>query len=586
MFSRNLTESRRFNNDRVLFVVEKFPWVAHGITDLILSSVASQPERIKNLVFPSSWKDAILHSDQAKLAAIVEEMLECSEPGEAGADWAALFIVWLAAKFGTTAVFNFARQQCPGDANSAAEHCFGESISNLQVTWAKSMFRTATSIQDANFEQVKECTMWHTLVFIMKVFFSAEFRRSSVISFTVIAYATLWNMAMPLFLENLFNDNNMVNYEGQTISTYILGMVVGFSIYQASSWYYRLNLFGEREYARDLKMKLSAHLSKLSQSQHDMLDMERVKNVVGRDCDLVAGGFNMTTMGTEAALQGLSTVVLLFYFDKRLALITCICSGLGGYMTQVHGKMIAAASKDYGDVSADLITDIEEKIYMHSVMEVLSLDAQFDLRTLRVLTGIRSVEDRFAKAEIFYEKTGETFETFNYLVAILLGIVFVRGGMMELGNFVGYFSAVGKLNESLAQWAKATYSYHLVRVALANLRLLMDMQPLAFDDIADADTIAGQAVPVRSRNKAKAGGGILGIFASAARKSTTTGVASNIDVNDGVRFHNVSFAYPMALSRILYRNVSFQIPFGKSSAVIGKSGSGKSTFSRYKGNCQ
>ena len=60
-------------------------------------------------------------------------------------------------------------------------------------------------------------------------------------------------------------------------------------------------------------------------------------------------------------------------------------------MTQVHGKMIAHASKDYGDVAADLITDIEEKIYMHSVMEVLTLRPSLDMRTLRVLTGIRSV---------------------------------------------------------------------------------------------------------------------------------------------------------------------------------------------------
>ena len=29
--------------------------------------------------------------------------------------------------------------------------------------------------------------------------------------------------------------------------------------------------------------------------------------------------------------------------------------------------------------------------------------------------------------------------------------------MMELGNFVGYFSAVGKLNVSLSEWAKAAY---------------------------------------------------------------------------------------------------------------------------------
>jgi ABC-type transport system involved in Fe-S cluster assembly fused permease/ATPase subunit len=51
-----------------------------------------------------------------------------------------------------------------------------------------------------------------------------------------------------------------------------------------------------------------------------------------------------------------------------------------------------------------------------------------------------------------------------------------------------------------------------------------------------------------------------------------------IDVSPAVRFENVSFAYEAA--RPILKNVSFEIPPGKTVAVVGSSGAGKSTLAR------
>ena len=51
-----------------------------------------------------------------------------------------------------------------------------------------------------------------------------------------------------------------------------------------------------------------------------------------------------------------------------------------------------------------------------------------------------------------------------------------------------------------------------------------------------------------------------------------------IDASPAVRFENVSFAYEAA--RPILRNVSFEIPPGKTVAVVGSSGAGKSTLAR------
>ena len=47
-----------------------------------------------------------------------------------------------------------------------------------------------------------------------------------------------------------------------------------------------------------------------------------------------------------------------------------------------------------------------------------------------------------------------------------------------------------------------------------------------------------------------------------------------------IEFVGVWFSYPASVSRILYSDLSFAIPLFGCTALIGKSGSGKSTFAR------
>ena len=72
------------------------------------------------------------------------------------------------------------------------------------------------------------------------------------------------------------------------------------------------------------------------------------------------------------------------------------------------------------------------------------------------------------------------------------------------------------------------------------------------------------------RKQSKAGGGVLGIFGKprggSMRSETETAVG--VAPSEGVRFVNISYAYPMALSRILYRNVSFHLPFAQATIVM------------------
>ena len=50
------------------------------------------------------------------------------------------------------------------------------------------------------------------------------------------------------------------------------------------------------------------------------------------------------------------------------------------------------------------------------------------------------------------------------------------------------------------------------------------------------------------------------------------------DLNKGIQFVNVHFAYPSRLDMAIFRGLHLDVPAGSITAVVGPSGSGKSTL--------
>jgi ABC-type multidrug transport system fused ATPase/permease subunit len=249
----------------------------------------------------------------------------------------------------------------------------------------------------------------------------------------------------------------------------------------------------------------------------------------------------------------------------------------------VYGKRVTVASKEYGDAAADLINDIEEKMYFHSIMDALSLHKTMEQRSNHALTNIMGVERRFKRCDVFWEKTLETFSTMNYLLSVIIGIAFVRADELKMGNLVAFFAAVGQLNSALAAFAKATYQYHLVRVSLANLKIVTDIEPLLFGDQDVTEPSSSRSLhQLPQRSSPRSASKVVPMRDSALAKTAGNVMQTNQGELAGkkIEFVGVWFSYPASVSRILYSDLSFAIPLFGCTALIGKSGSGKSTFAR------
>lgn len=58
----------------------------------------------------------------------------------------------------------------------------------------------------------------------------------------------------------------------------------------------------------------------------------------------------------------------------------------------------------------------------------------------------------------------------------------------------------------------------------------------------------------------------------------TKGTVEPLDMSGHIRFENVSFAYPSRPNQLALRNVSLEFPPGQVTAIVGHSGSGKSSI--------
>src|SRR6266851_1020219 len=83
----------------------------------------------------------------------------------------------------------------------------------------------------------------------------------------------------------------------------------------------------------------------------------------------------------------------------------------------------------------------------------------------------------------------------------------------------------------------------------------------------------GAAAPVAATGRLKQNMGLAGLVASGDR-------SANGMPGEGIRFRNVTFAYPAAPDRPVLRGLDLDIPAGSSLAIVGQNGAGKTTLAK------
>jgi len=231
--------------------------------------------------------------------------------------------------------------------------------------------------------------------------------------------------------------------------------------------------------------------------------------------------------------------ILWWNFDWRYAAVTVVMISIYIGFTYWATEWRTAIRREMNDKDTDANTKAIDSLLNYETVKYFGNEAHEARRYDRAMQGYEDAAIR-TSTSLSVLNTGQTLIFTIGLIALMLMAAYgVAARALSVGEFV-------MVNAFMIQLS-------------APLNLLGSVYREIRQALVDMETMFGLiAVPPEVTDRPN---------------------AKDLKVNGGaIRFENVSFAYDPA--RGILKNVSFDVPAGKSVALVGPSGAGKSTISR------
>jgi ABC-type multidrug transport system fused ATPase/permease subunit len=232
-------------------------------------------------------------------------------------------------------------------------------------------------------------------------------------------------------------------------------------------------------------------------------------------------------------------VAILFFVSPQLTLIMLAVVPIIAILAVVFGKYIRKLGGNTQDAVADSNTIIQEALT--AIISVKSF-ANETFETNRYLKAINQVRKNAMKGAIGRGLLS-TFIVFFMFGAI--GVVIIQGAELKntegFGNenFMTFILMTGLIGGSIAGIA---FQFGALQRGIGSIEKVMDILDLETEDIVLNDTKVKE------------------------------------DLTGAIEFKNVNFNYPSRSDVHVLKNVSFSVQKGQQVALVGSSGSGKSTI--------
>ena len=346
---------------------------------------------------------------------------------------------------------------------------------------------------------------------------------------------------VPQIMRNFANDYQNGVLTKDKLATYAL-LTLGAALLMAiGRYFWRVCLFGSaRRIEYDIRRELFEHWLKMDR---DFYNHNKVGDLMAYATNDINAIRNFTGQGIMMSVD--SSFMLIFTLVMMIR-----TSGLRlTVLTLIPVPFSAALIISYGGMFFKIFKDRQ---VAYAKLSDTTTEAFSGIQVIKAFVEEDHANDRFEEAnQNYYEKNVNVIKktTFlfplmvlmaglSYMLVIYLGARYVINGTISLGDFIAHYSYVGIIMWPARSLGMIINMIQQGSVGMERIKSMLKIEP----KIKEPENPI--ALP---RNKAS------------------------------VEFKNVSFKYPTS-NRYALRNVSFKLEDGKSLALVGKTGSSKSTI--------
>lgn len=326
--------------------------------------------------------------------------------------------------------------------------------------------------------------------------------------------------------------SKLVVYPLITIGLYVINFVVRFL-------HYYLNRLVIARVNLALKTDLFNHLLGLSADYFTSQRTGTLISRVGSDPVLVHGGINSLNDLIREPITFMALLGYALYLNWRLAILTLLILPPLIWVFSASGRNIKRYIKRLAEADAEAFATLQESFSGIRVVKLFGLEAY-------VKRIFRTSTDRYTR---YYLKTSVLEEAAHPLVELLLfslvaAMIYMGGaqileGRMTSGDLFAFFATFALIINPVRNLNNVNIKLNQAAGACERIFQVFDLKS-HIQEVDQPKSIHG--------------------------------------LKTGIELRGVSFAYPDAPERMILKNVSFAIPRGKTIALVGASGAGKSSL--------
>jgi subfamily B ATP-binding cassette protein MsbA len=227
------------------------------------------------------------------------------------------------------------------------------------------------------------------------------------------------------------------------------------------------------------------------------------------------------------------------YTNWRLTLLTLTIIPALGWVFTRSGKYIKSKIAEYQEWNGESYSSAQEAISGIRVIHLYNLAGSQIRKYSDQLGTITRLLLRISKMEEIAGPTVELITSVSIALILYYGGKAVLDGEMTSGDLVGFFTAFGMMVNPIRSLSDINSKMNSASAAMERIEEFLSWKPRIVD--------REHAIPVKS-------------------------------IQNGIEFKGVGFHYPDSPERPVITEVSFSLPLGKTVALVGQSGSGKSSI--------